>query len=375
MKRNSRQAIKDAIQGQGNRPMDAGEIRALIPLDEVTTQAIYNSLSTMKLQYKELDYDNGKYTLKALPPFQEPVEQRHSEPPVEIAQAAGSEALNMEVSISEAIAKDYPFGAVEQINQRVQMEQLEREQPDRRTKIQWSAQEQWTLARQVHELRRGGYNDLLLAVEKAQRQVLPNDRRRTITNRQMIGEWIYPMLDILKHNDTLQAAVKTLENRPPPPPPPLNYAELATNLMLGELLARGRSMLKGMLIEALTSPEVKAMLNPPPVVNVPKHNPTPTSQEREKLPRIMIYGLRKPIHRNEISRDFKNIFDIRWGDTGDPGVILKQKNASMDKVFVLTDYVPHSFTDTMKSEIVPYQMITGSITRLREVLNDYATQE
>lgn len=369
MKRNSRQAIKDAIQGQGNRPMDAGEIRALIPLDEVTTQAIYNSLSTMKLQYKELDYDNGKYTLKALPPFQEPVEQRHSEPPVEVAQVAGSEALNVEyitpwkpdMHVEGTETGRFPSQPVGEL--------------DRRTKIQWSAQEQWTLARQVHELRRGGYNDLLLAVEKAQRQVLPNDRRRTITNRQMIGEWIYPILDILKHNDTLQAAVKTLENKPPPPPPPLNYAELATNLMLGELLARGRGILRSMIVEAITSPEVKAMLNPAPVVNVPKHNPTPTSQEREKLPRIMIYGLRKPIHRNEISRDFKNIFDIRWGDTGDPGVILKQKNASMDKVFVLTDYVPHSFTDTMKSEIVPYQMITGSITRLREVLNDYATQE
>lgn len=364
-KRTARQAIKDAITANDNRLMNAGEIRAAIPLDEVTTQAIYNSLSTMKLTYKELDYVNGTYRLNTLPPhpidvqFDKAVEERLSQPPVEVAQEAGSEALNVVVK---------PVGLVAEAPQYPEQ--------DRRSKIQWSPDEQWTLARQVHTIRKDGYSDLLLAIEKAQRQVLPKERRRAITNRNMVGDWLYPILDILKHNDTLQAAVKALENRPPPPPPPLNYAELGTNLMLSELLQRGTVLLRNIMIQALTSKEVQDMLRPPaPPTEVPRHNPTPFGIERERLPKVMIYGLHKPIHRQEIERDFKDKLLVRWGDTKDPGAMLKQKNAQMDKVFVLTDYVPHSLTDTMKSELVPYQMLTGSITRLREALNEYLASE
>lgn len=368
----ARERIREVILKNGNKYMTAAELNIDIP--EHTIGSIYNSTSNMVLRFDELERNahNGyRLTNKGL----------------KYAHLQCSKPQTPELEL-ESEAKPYemipppkepiPNGASGVIETRLTTPQVKvvhvaEGVGSRKHPVHWTPQEKALLASTTYHLRAEGHSTSI-AFGLAQAKALPPERRRELQANQWeeVGVWLYPMLDAIKEAYAEAGA----KEEPPPPPPP------ATDELLTMLLERGTALFKKVLIEALTSKEVKDMLVPQRAelkpegtpAQIPRHDPSPVGAEKKQLPRIMIIGLPKPHQQAEVAESYKGQLDIRFESTDTNTVQVRAKATGVKTTLILSDHVNHKVVNTFKYADLPFERIAGHISNLKQRLTEIAKE-
>ena len=182
--------------------------------------------------------------------------------------------------------------------------------------------------------------------------------------------------------------------QPPAPPAPaipdhLSLAPVSTGLLLDALLSRlgaqigaavSASVQAG-VIAALTSDAVRDVLvgrnapRAPLSAGYVKHDPTPPSGDREHKPKVLIVGLTKTLHEQEIKGAFEDRFDLRFYHPDENEFILRSKAKAADRTIVLTDFTPHANVRLLDKERVDYIRQLGSIGRLKQFMSSFKVDQ
>lgn len=379
----ARERIKEILKQQ-KRPLASAELQLLLP--EFKAGNIYTTTSMMIMKYKDLCKNkDGKFYL----PEWDAQEPAPPDPiPREVIEAAIDAAtLKDDVPIvtppvtppppltyANTALRDVPPGKIAFIKERV-----------RKHKVYWTDAERTNLAVATYELRRDKLLTTDVAFDTAQRQTLPPDRRRKITQwGDQVYSWLLPMLDAI-------ARVKPVVVTAPPAPvaapqqaveqpqvPTPQPAQNFSSNTLEQVLEPWAKWLKAVLTEAFVDamsrqmtpaavPDKEQPAANEPAAPAPKHNPEMPVSNKVKKPRIVVYGLHNKL-RHDIERDFRNHYDLRWGDPDAPGLRVKQVCSDADMVIAMRHHIPHSLTETMKRENVSPLLLSGTVTALRETL-------
>lgn len=148
------------------------------------------------------------------------------------------------------------------------------------------------------------------------------------------------------------------------------------DLLIGELMRRGQSLIEAMLINALQSPNVqKAFTQTIFHGQAPerRHHARPNfqapEQERVRLERVGILGVNKPIHQNQMKQRLETMFDLRFANVDGNASLLKSSMAGCDLILVLTDSVPHRTTGQLKAANLSFTPVSGDKRAIEEFLS------
>lgn len=155
---------------------------------------------------------------------------------------------------------------------------------------------------------------------------------------------------------------------------------LTSEMLMGEILRRGTSLIETMLIQSLQSPRVRdalanAVADRRPARAEVRHNPEAPVCDRPRLKKLLIFGLNKPIHQNEIIRDFKDMFDVRVLAAKPNGATLKAMSRAAEEIIVMKNHVDHGSTDTMVADNLKLTYVAGNVGVLRDFLIKKFTDE
>lgn len=382
------------------RPLASAELQMLLP--EYTAGNIYTTTSTMVMKYKELrKNDKGKFYL---PEWDQPeVEQAVAPtptpppPPPDIPLMPNGEPN----PLIEALNRDAPFSEVEAANaivSRVYAEEAQRQRKPntplhdvpkgkfsvihqhRKPKVHWTAEERADLAVTTYEIKREKLWTTDVAFDAAQRKCLSPDRRRKITSwNDQVYSWLLPLLEALGR---LKQAPPAAPQAPAEQPqvtthqPTQNFSSQTLEQMLEPWAKWLKAVLTEAFVDAMTRQATGTVVVPElgkeqPAEQKPeppaKHNPEMPDSGKVKLPRVVVYGINSK-NRNDLEKEFKDAYDLRWGDPDSPGLRIKQVCSDADMVIAMRNHIPHSLTDTMKREQVKPLLISGHINALRETL-------
>lgn len=200
-----------------------------------------------------------------------------------------------------------------------------------------------------------------------------------------------------------------------PDQPKTTPADFSTGQLIDEVLARTGGSLKAVILSILGSPEVERLVKlfvphetitqqkPEPAKTpevksevkvaapspkfqgagpytgpvlrseptpIPKHDPNPPQDvSRPRLKKLLIVGLLKSNHVDEVKRGFSDKFDLRFYHPDEALTKLRGIAPNMDQVIVLTEQVSHKHTGLLQSMGVQYTMQLGSIGRLTDYLS------
>ncbi len=206
---------------------------------------------------------------------------------------------------------------------------------------------------------------------------------------------------------------------------PIKELEQTTGHLIDKLLSRAGSSIKRGILDIIGSPEAKALVQsfwagkpsapapevhvtvtapeskheaPPPAPVVEdqpvevrgkfngggpyrppqpdrRHNPfPPKTAEQPKLKKLLIAGLLKSNHVEEVKKEFSDLFDLRFYHPDENMTLLSSRAVGADKVILLTEQVSHKHKQVLESTGVPYMMQLGSIGRLKDYLRHLSTE-
>lgn len=154
--------------------------------------------------------------------------------------------------------------------------------------------------------------------------------------------------------------------------------------LFGEVMKRGQSLIEVMLCNALQSPNVQRTLVETLNLNSserrmyarPSHSPImPTDEIRQRLKRIGILGVNKPIHQTQMKQRMEGMYDLRFGNVDANVTRLQESMANCDEVFLLTDHVPHRTTAALKAAGIKYMPMSGDKRAIEEFLSKRYLEE
>lgn len=257
----------------------------------------------------------------------------------------------------------------------------------RRRQIQWSFEDRKLFCRLFLEERQNKpHGSFSYLCDLANVQMPEHKRKNTEFNRaQMfwfdstLAQVEQEMLEEAKREQEEQARIK--EQAEQEQQQRINSLKsFGTDALLGELMNRGQSLIETMLINALASDRVREAIQTSfarPYDGVERrvheserrHNPNMKSEDRPRLKKILIFGLNKPIHQNEIQRDFKDKFDLKFLAAKPNVTQLRALSRAAEEVIVMTDSVDHASCESMKADNIKQTLVSGRIGHLREHLN------
>lgn len=149
------------------------------------------------------------------------------------------------------------------------------------------------------------------------------------------------------------------------------------DLLIGELMRRGQSLIETMLINALQSPNVqRAFVNTVFGGQTPerRHHERPNFQapeqkDRPRLERIGVLGINRPVHQNQLKQRMTEMFDLRFANVDGNASLLKSSMAGCDLILVLTDSVPHRTTSQLKAANLEWTPIAGDKREIENFLS------
>lgn len=95
-------------------------------------------------------------------------------------------------------------------------------------------------------------------------------------------------------------------------------------------------------------------------------SPTP----KKRLPKVAVLGLLAS-QTGHIQMEFGRVFDLEFWNTSDGDNRLANKTHNARMVFVHTNHMGHNVTEQLKSAGVPYKLVGGGMSQLREFLKAY----
>jgi len=238
---------------------------------------------------------------------------------------------------------------------------------------------------------------LLKALKIAQPRVLPPAKVRNVTQLSAV-KWLPEAVDTLRQQrareQTLQAEQDALERQRQE----ALAAEEATRqareaIPTGELVSMlqnrveswASGMFKQVLLNVMRDPEVldaaAVMLRGGMEAHalpgdsswgepVAAEALSPVRQTVQRLAKVLILGL-LPGQENDIKREFKSFFNIRFMEADCSHRELRQNAQSAHFIFAMTGFINHpdekQITSTAKDR---YMRVDGGLTRLREALRE-----
>lgn len=159
---------------------------------------------------------------------------------------------------------------------------------------------------------------------------------------------------------------------------------VGNDMLFGEILRRGQSLVETMLINALQSPSVQralasSILGGHPIERRHHERPNfqaPEQQVRVRLEKVMVVGINKPQHQQLVISRMKDMYDMRMFASNTPAAQLKAAAIGADTVIVMTQHVGHHDEAAIKSTNVKYERMTGDRRALEDSLSKrYLTKD
>lgn len=220
----------------------------------------------------------------------------------------------------------------------------------------------------------------------------PEEKRKTITKRGEISSWFEHCLNKARIQAKKEKEEQDKRDREAQLLVQMQHqeqqmrAQQSTILqtmshmdLIGEVMRRGQSMIETMLCNALQSPNVqRALVNAIGVSPVERrmyprpdsHSPNmPADATRQRLERIGVLGVNRPVHQGQMKANLKEMYDMRFGNVDGNATQLKESMAGCDLVIVLTDSVPHRTTAQLKAANIAFTPMAGDKRALEEFLS------
>lgn len=242
----------------------------------------------------------------------------------------------------------------------------------RKSKVVWSHDERITLAHEVATIRKEQpFISLGGALDMAQIACLPKERHRIpIGNIKVNAAWLADMVDLVAANTPVPVA----HTEPKPAPAPtLSLADFSAGQLLDALLDKFNDKLKSNILEIIQSPEVMNMLQiaKPSRTPVVRHNPIGAAMEpKVKLERILIAGLLKPMHVEEVKEKFGDQFDLKFYHPDESVHKLKSMAPGADRVILMATQLSHKHEESLRTTNVKFEKVRGNIGVLLARLNE-----
>jgi hypothetical protein len=218
-------------------------------------------------------------------------------------------------------------------------------------RVSWTHQEQQLLldasARAISE---GYVGTRLRAINQAQLEVLPENRRRKLAAITQLPWFEDGLKEALERRRKLETELERPQEADPPPAPTPSPGRLQEALqgffqaLRDEVLEEVQSILEARLGEALTM--------------VPKKQ-TKTS--------VLIVGL-KGGQMEEIKRDFDGKFDLRFIGSAENKHQLRAMVTAANVTLGVTNFMNHAGESIIKDRSARYIPVDGGITRLKDAL-------
>lgn len=90
-------------------------------------------------------------------------------------------------------------------------------------------------------------------------------------------------------------------------------------------------------------------------------------QTAPRLKRVLVMGL-IPNQIQEVANEFKGALDMRFWRTDQSANLLKSLSKQVDQTVIMTDFIAHSHEGLIKNSGVPYVRQPGGITKLKDTL-------
>lgn len=153
--------------------------------------------------------------------------------------------------------------------------------------------------------------------------------------------------------------------------------------LFGEVMKRGQSLIETMLCNALQSPNVQRTLietlnlnpNERRMYARSSHSPEMPAEPRQRLKRIGILGVNKPIHQTQMKQRMEGMYDLRFGNVDANASRLKESMANCDEVFLLTEHVPHRTNAQIRAANIKFTPMSGDKRAIEEFLSKRYLEE
>ncbi len=251
--------------------------------------------------------------------------------------------------------------------------------------VKWKDKEKWDIAQAVAAFRKDSPVGVVEAVNAVQPMmieagVLPAKQRRMIHNISGL-QWLFPLLERADKKLGKTAAVPQKAAETPAVTPPVQQAAplpngpkaaavpLSTGMLIDMLLTRFQQSATKVLADAIDYGVTRAFKNivesaqgqkllaqvgtPRPTPQPVKHNPTPEQEERTRLTRVLVAGLRPP-ERAPILDEFKGALDLRIWCEGESTQSLREMSKVADKTVLIINRLSHPEKDIIGRRDVVY---------------------
>lgn len=261
----------------------------------------------------------------------------------------------------------------------------------KRTYVRWDEREREMIREAVRLYRKSHpvtMRDAANAVQPmliAEGRLAPEKRRRLATTAEVA--WLFT------EPKSAQITVKPPEpptaSVPPPPiptpPPPVAKPTepLSTSALVDLMLVKfqqgatkvladaidyGMTRAFRNIIDSAQGQKLMAALGEPAAPLPPqRHDPRPTQEARTKLTKLLIAGLR-PTEMGEITKEFGDVFDLRFWQPGSSTRLLKSLSKTVDSTLLMVDRMGHSDTELVTDNHVPYKLAKGGPNQLKDLL-------
>lgn len=159
-----------------------------------------------------------------------------------------------------------------------------------------------------------------------------------------------------------QAAVATAEA-----PARKSYAGLfdkAVDSFVEAIVGNVMGQVEAKLTHALEE-KVSAVISAIPA----RINPPLLEAPRKTKKSVCLVGL-LPAQAGMIQQEFGDVFDLKFIDAGERNGHLKDAVVHSDKTFLMTGFISHATQELVKAQGVSPVLVSGGMTRLRDVLTD-----
>lgn len=220
--------------------------------------------------------------------------------------------------------------------------------------IRWTEEEHATVAAAIAKYLINNPGESIPAAYNATKSCLPKSRQRDIKSSANLDESIFPLIkfNMLPRKISDVKLVEKIVNIP------CKLSDVPTDELQAELYRRQFEP----IIETITNKIIGTVLQALPKdhkLQQPKH-------AKKHLKKILIVGL-LPQQQNEISKDFKEIYDLKF--VKDESIQqIKSIAVNCDEIILMTKFISHRHQDAAKSSGVIYSHCNGGVSELKDML-------
>lgn len=223
--------------------------------------------------------------------------------------------------------------------------------------IRWTDEELNIVAKAMAKYLLNNPGESLPAAYNATKECLPKSRRRVIKSSSNFDDSIIPM--IKSHMIPDKAKVPEVKLIEKVVNIPYKISDIPTEELQTEIHRRQFEP----IIDTITNKVISKILSSLPKIKSNISNPKP---DKKHLKKILIVGL-LPEQQNEISKEFKGIYDLRY--VKDESIHqIKSIASNCDEIILMTKFIGHRHQDAAKSSGVIYSYCNGAVSELKEIL-------